>query len=256
MPSRNRAPSLRSGAFTLVELLLAVALLALLLGAIAFNFSSLQQGQALEQGADQFESLLRIARAHSALSGHPVLVGLIPASPHASPSASANPDALALAVLAQPDPLQNPSLLTPVPGTAALLPTLAELVQLEVQFPNPSLPQPDTSPSPDPIPAPHADPTISAAATTPTNLPPHASHSIQTLVTFHPDGSANPASFTLVSLDPSDTRRLRIAFDPVSASFQRQLLAPAQDPLASQDPTPAPDFDAEPDATRTPEERP
>ncbi len=253
MPSRNRAPSLRSGAFTLVELLLAVALLALLLGAIAFNFSSLQQGQALEQGADQFESLLRIARAHAALSGHPVLVGLIPASP----SASANTDGLALAVLAQPAPLQNPSLLTPVPGTAQLLPTLAELVQLEVEVPPNAEAEAEPDPNPKTAPAfasaPDPNPEAGLAST---NTPSTAAPSIQTLITFHPDGSANPASFTLVSLDPSDTRRLRLSFDPVSASFQRQLIAVSQDPSASPDPKPRPGSETEPGTTPASEERP
>lgn len=241
MPRRNRAPSLRSGGFTLVELLLAVALLALLLAAVAFNFTSLQQGQALEQGASQFESLLRIARAHAALSGQNVLVALVPSTaltspPNPSPQPQGNPDALALAVLAQPDPLRNPSLLVPISAATALLPTLADLVQLEVQRPQ----DPETPEHPTPPPTDTQDPSSSASAPAPPST-----HAIQTLLTFRPDGSANAASFTLVSTDPTDTRRLHLSFDPFSATFHRRLVSnpathepthePADDDAPAQD---------------------
>ena len=230
MPRRNRAPSLHSGGFTLVELLLAVALLALLLAAVAFNFSSLQRGQALEQGASQFESLLRLARAHAALSGHNVLVALVPASslppkPDTAP-ATGDPDALALAVLAQPDPLRNPSLLVPIPGATALLPTLADLVQLEVQLPPSPSPLNDLDPAP--LPNPSLSPTNTHAPTSAPDspaIPTTASPSIQTLLTFHPDGSSNPATFTLISTDPEDPRRLQLSFDPISVSFQRRFFS-------------------------------
>lgn len=232
MPRRNRAPSLHSGGFTLVELLLAVALLALLLAAVAFNFSSLQRGQALEQGASQFESLLRLARAHAALSGHNVLVALVPSSslspnPNTA-SPSADPDALALAVLAQPDPLRNPSLLVPIPGAASLLPSLADLIQIEVPLPQGSPLDEDSGPAlanastntmanvPNP-----SDPSLASTPLSP-GLPP-----VQALLTFRPDGSANAASFTLVSTDPEDTRRLQLSFDPISVSFQRRFFSNA-----------------------------
>ncbi len=229
MPRRNRAPSLHSGGFTLVELLLAVALLALLLAAVAFNFSSLQQGQALEQGASQFESLLRLARAHAALSGHNVLVALVPASASTAGGPSQDPvppDAMALAVLAQPDPLRNPSLLVPIPGATALLPSLAELIQIEVPLPQGTPLQGDAGPGPG----------LSSSnnvpdASNPSAYPPAAESqgpglpSVQSLLTFRPDGSANATSFTLVSTDPDDTRRLLLAFDPISVSFQRRIVS-------------------------------
>lgn len=230
MPRRNRAPSLHSGGFTLVELLLAVALLALLLAAVAFNFSSLQRGQALEQGASQFESLLRLARAHAALSGHNVLVALVRASAANTPpntsSSSTSPDALALAVLAQPDPLRNPSLLVPIPGAASLLPSLADLIQIEVPLPQGSPLDEASSPAlasaptnnvanlPNP-----SDPSLAATPQSP------GLQSVQSLLTFRPDGSANAASFTLVSTDPEDARRLQLSFDPISVSFQRRYFS-------------------------------
>lgn len=230
MPRRNRAPSLHSGGFTLVELLLAVALLALLLAAVAFNFSSLQRGQSLDQGASQFESLLRLARAHAALSGHNVLVALVPSSdPNAPPnlsSSSSSPNPLALAVLAQPDPLRNPSLLVPIPGAASLLPSLADLIQIEVPLPQgspfdeasgPALANASTNTMAN-VPNP-SDPSLAATPQSP-SLP-----SVQALLTFRPDGSANAASFTLLSTDPEDPRRLQLSFDPISVSFQRRFFS-------------------------------
>jgi prepilin-type N-terminal cleavage/methylation domain-containing protein len=233
MPRRNRAPSLHSGGFTLVELLLAVALLALLLAAVAFNFSSLQQGQALEQGASQFESLLRLARAHAALSGHNVLVALVPASASTAGGSSQDPvppDAMALAVLAQPDPLRNPSLLDPIPGATALLPSLAELIQIEVPLPQGNPLQGDAGPGPGPGLGLSSSNNVPDASN-PSPYPPAAGSqapglsSVQSLLTFRPDGSANATSFTLVSTDPDDTRRLLLAFDPVSVSFQRRIVS-------------------------------
>src|SRR6185436_4200297 len=56
-------------AFTLIELLLTVALIALLLGASVFHFSSLQRGAQLQEGAIQVEGLVRFARAYAGNSG-------------------------------------------------------------------------------------------------------------------------------------------------------------------------------------------
>lgn len=81
MQSRSRAPLRQLGpGFTLIELVLVVALLSLLIGAIAFNFSSAQSGKALDEGSLQFESLLRLARAHAAASGRPVHLALLPST--------------------------------------------------------------------------------------------------------------------------------------------------------------------------------
>ncbi len=64
-------PTTRSGGsgFTLIELLLTVVVLLLLLGALVINFGGLQQGVKLDEGAEQFESLIRFARAHAANTG-------------------------------------------------------------------------------------------------------------------------------------------------------------------------------------------
>jgi hypothetical protein len=135
---------------------------------------------------------------------------------------------MALAVLAQPDPLRNPSLLVPIPGATALLPSLAELIQIEVPLPQGNPLQGDAGPGP--------GLGLSSSnnvpdASNPSPYPPAAGSqapglsSVQSLLTFRPDGSANATSFTLVSTDPDDTRRLLLAFDPVSVSFQRRIVS-------------------------------
>src|SRR5689334_13185487 len=69
----TRAQANRTGpGFTLVELLLALALMLLLVSAMVFSFSTLLRGRQLEEGATQMESLLRFARAHAASTGRRV----------------------------------------------------------------------------------------------------------------------------------------------------------------------------------------
>ncbi len=65
------APQRRRGGdgFTLIELLLTLVVLMLLLGAVVMNFTGLQSSSQLDEGVEQFESLVRYARAHAANSG-------------------------------------------------------------------------------------------------------------------------------------------------------------------------------------------
>src|SRR5437016_5427835 len=59
-------PNMAGQAFTLVELLLALALMLVLVSAVVFSFSTLLNGTRLEEGTGQVESLIRFARAHAA----------------------------------------------------------------------------------------------------------------------------------------------------------------------------------------------
>ena len=134
MLSRPRALQRQPGAaFTLIELILVVALVSLLLGAVAFNFGTLARGQSLEEGASQFEALLRLSRANAATSGRPVLLALL-SSTNASPSQDGS-NSLSLAVLSQPDPLRQPDLFRTIPSTQLLLTQLSDLIRLEIPLP-------------------------------------------------------------------------------------------------------------------------
>ena len=62
-------PRALRGAFTLIEIVLAVALVALLAGMALVNFGAWRSGQALDEGAQRWETALRMARAEAANLG-------------------------------------------------------------------------------------------------------------------------------------------------------------------------------------------
>ena len=204
MLQRPRAlPRQPGAAFTLIELILVVALVSLLLGAVAFNFGALSRGQSLEEGASQFEALLRLSRANAAATGRPVLLALLAATNAAS---DGSPAALSLAVLSQPDPLRQPDLFQTIPSTQLLLTQLADLIRLEIPLPKPSSDQSDPS-----------DP--SDQATPPSSTP------FTPILTFNPDGSSDAADFILVPQDPEDPRRIHIHVDAITGAIHRRYLA-------------------------------
>ena len=87
----------RHGGFTLVELLLTVTLLAGLMGAAVFGFSSLQRSAQLNEGVERVETAMRFARAHAANTGRKVQVVVtttIDANVSPSSSSGNNSDSL------------------------------------------------------------------------------------------------------------------------------------------------------------------
>jgi type II secretory pathway pseudopilin PulG len=236
MLQRPRALPRQSGAaFTLIELILVVALVSLLLGAVAFNFSALSRGQSLEEGASQFEALLRLSRANAAATGRPVLLALLAATnaaPSSDPASGGSPAALSLAVLSQPDPLRQPDLYRTLPSTQYLLTQLADLIRLEIPLPKPSSDPSDPS-----------DP--SDQATPPSSTP------FTPILTFNPDGSSDAADFILLPQDPEDRRRIHIHVDAITGTLHRRYLS--ADPgrpdneLPSEDEFPEDEESMEPD---------
>ena len=202
MLQRPRAlPRQPGAAFTLIELILVVALVSLLLGAVAFNFGALSRGQSLEEGASQFEALLRLSRANAAATGRPVLLALLAATNAAS---DGSPAALSLAVLSQPDPLRQPDLYRTLPSTQYLLTQLADLIRLEIPLPKPSSDQSDPS-----------DPSSPSSTTTP----------FTPILTFNPDGSSDAADVILLPQDPEDRRRIHIHVDAITGTLHRRYLS-------------------------------
>ncbi len=217
MCTRPRAlPRHLGAAFTLIELLLAVALLSLLFGAVAFNFNSLRQGKSLDEGVAQFEALLRIARAQAAATGRPVVLALI--APTNSPGTPSDFNTLALAVLTQPDPLRQPDLYRPLASVQYLLADLGDLIRLQI----PTRRQDQT------------DQTDQTDRTDPSDLPDPRGP----LLTFLPDGSCEAADFIVLSQDPEDHRRVHVHVDAVTGTLRRRAL--------SQDNTNPDDLEEEP----------
>lgn len=206
MPLRTGPRRRDTGAgFTLVELLLAVALVVLLLGAVVFNFAGLQRGASLDEGASQLESLLRFARAHAASSGRQVEItfeedvgeGLI------VPLGN-------LRVLWEPDPVQRPGVFEPLLEMQDYVKGLTDLISIE----DVRLVEGDNfEPAPS---VPFDAPSESAeAGSMLVTFPP---------ITFQPDGSSDSAEIILASRSDEDVRRLAVRLQGITGSIRRRLV--------------------------------
>src|SRR5688572_2124889 len=113
--------------FTLIELLLTLIVLMLLLGAVVMNFTGLQSSSQLDEGVEQFESLVRYARAHAANSGCRVRLTF---EEVAGEGEMAVPLGNVFAVW-EPDPLNKPGEFHPLREVAPLLETMLGFVEVD-----------------------------------------------------------------------------------------------------------------------------
>lgn len=156
-PSRRLTAS-RTRGFTLVELLLAVTLLAGLMAAAIFGFSSLHRSAQLNEGVERVETAMRFARAHAANTGRKVQVvvatGESTRSAAASPARSSEgassgslsndrPDSgtisgtqygsqsgHSLSILWESDPSGAPGVFEPIPSLSTEVADVSELVEI------------------------------------------------------------------------------------------------------------------------------
>ena len=131
----------RRGGFTLVELLLAVTLLAGLMGAAVFGFSSLQRSAQLNEGVERLETAMRFARAHAANTGRKVQVVVTTAEASSSLSSSTDPSASvgsgngdepfnSLSILWEADPARAPGVFESIPSLSGDVADVSELVEI------------------------------------------------------------------------------------------------------------------------------
>jgi prepilin-type N-terminal cleavage/methylation domain-containing protein len=134
----------RHGGFTLVELLLAVTLLAGLMGAAVFGFSSLQRSAQLNEGVERVETAMRFARAHAANTGRKVQVVVttaIDANASTSSASSASDSASlgssnsdqplhSLSILWEADPARAPGVFESIPSLSGDVADVSELVEI------------------------------------------------------------------------------------------------------------------------------
>ena len=189
--------------FTLVELLLVVALVMLLAGAMVFSFSSLLGNSQVEEGAGQVESLLRFARAQAANTGCKVQLAFDEETNAASPAAS-------FRLTWEPDPLGQPGYFEDLAGSAWQTETvngwvLVEAVQLL------------TGSAQDAANA-SAEPNERESDAGPGEL--------FAPITFYPDGSSDSAEIVLGSRTADDDNRIALRIDGLSGGIRRQLLRP------------------------------
>jgi prepilin-type N-terminal cleavage/methylation domain-containing protein len=197
--------------FTLVELLLALVLLLLLLGAVVFSFSTLERGAALEEGVTQLEGLLRFARAHAANTGRQVEV-CFEEDFAAEPAASAG----SIRVLWEPDPLGQPGYFEELPTAGSFVAGIAELVQVQ----DVRLLEPAGTMSPTSTQKPDAALEEFFEDEWSLTLP---------SVVFYPDGSSDPAEIVLTARSAEDLRRVAVRVDGFTGALRREWLA-AEEP--------------------------
>jgi type II secretory pathway pseudopilin PulG len=127
-----------------VELLLAVTLLAGLMGAAVFGFSSLQRSAQLNEGVERVETAMRFARAHAANTGRKVQVVVttaIDANASTSSASSANDSASlgssnsdqplhSLSILWEADPARAPGVFESIPSLSGDVADVSELVEI------------------------------------------------------------------------------------------------------------------------------
>ena len=171
-------------AFSLVELLLSIALLLLLLSALVFNFGGMQRGAGLQEGELQVEGLLRFARGYSASSGRLVQIQLTN-----SISEGTN---LVFSLVSETDPIHNPGCFELVFEAAQYLEQITKLVNVtDVRLLDSSM--------------------VMVDATSVTNdLVQAASTGVWPSISFYPDGTSDSAGITIVSRDEEDARKILV----------------------------------------------
>ena len=188
--------------FTLVELLLAVSLVLLLLGAVVFNFGGLQRGASLDEGVGQFESLIRFARAHAASSGRQVQITFEEDVGDGLVVPLGN-----LRVLWEPDPVHRPGVFEPLTEMRENVSRLTDLISIEgVRIVEGDSFAPATSDA--------VEPSAESSSVLVT-FPP---------IAFLPDGSSDSAEIILASRSDDDTRRIAVRLQGITGSIRRQLV--------------------------------
>lgn len=215
-------PSSRRGfrgalrAFTLIELLLAIVLVLLLAGAMVFNFSNLDQGTALEEGAARLETLIRYAQATAANTGRRVQL----AFPVDEGAVDAADFMGKVRVLWEPDPLGRP-------GEFELLweaQTPAEGVNELVRIQEVGLPGATLGSGTNAAPAEPAEPKSAVSLD-------EAMSDFFMPIYFAPDGSSDSAEIVVVAVD-SDQGRGRYAIvrlEGITSAVSHEVVIPPDD---------------------------
>ena len=243
MPSlRHRQQDSRAtrGGFTLVELLLVVAILVLLAGAVILGFDSMTKGSQLDEGATQLEALFRFARAEAASTGRPVRVVL---SGNAETSASMSTGTVSVAAAStstnapsagtdgaggvalhwEPDPLGAPGKFETVFSAGPLVGQINELVRVlpaEAATNSPALSQglPESTAFDD--------------------VAENGNGNGPAPVMFYPDGSSDNAEVVLVARDDEDPRRMVVRLTGMTGMLQRHVISPGDEPMPPTESTP------------------
>lgn len=199
----HRPAASRQSGFTLLEVLLAVVMLLVLIGASVFGYRSLGRNAHLDEGSTRMETLLRFARAHAAQTGRQVKVVF----PAASQEEKAEPKSN-VQVKWEPDPLGHPGEFHPLPQSVAETESLNDLVSVVrvelAKLEMPEIVMPATEESAE-------QPMEEPVAVMPT----------QTEITFMPDGTSDSAEITMTSRDEEDTRTVAVRLSGLTGATEK-----------------------------------
>jgi prepilin-type N-terminal cleavage/methylation domain-containing protein len=215
---RIRCGSASGGAFqqgfTLLELLLAVSLVLMLMGAVVFNFSNLLRGNQLEQGTTRLETLMRFARAQAANSGRKVQL-VFNAESTNTPAASTGE----VRATWESDPLGQPGCYSELGEAQWHVGEINQLVQVEsVKLLEASA----ASPSPLVCEDETEEEAESGWASKP--MPP---------ITFYPDGSSDSAEIIVTARSAEEDQRMAVRLVGITGSISHQLRSADLEDFAS-----------------------
>lgn len=209
--------------FTLVELLLTVALFLLLASVAVFNFGSLQRGAPLEEGAAMMESLFRYTRAQAASTGRTLRVvfsegtGAVATTTNYVASTPGS-----VQVLWEADPLGAPGQFAVLTDAGPFTDRLNELIEVRaVQSVAASSGTPSTYANL------AAGAEVAAVASVDSTNAPSGSVNPGFAtpwppVVFYPDGSSDSVEVWLASRDADDSRQLGVALSGVVGTTRRK----------------------------------
>ncbi len=224
-----------SAAFTLVELVLTVALMLLLAGAVILNFGPLDRYSRLEEGANHLETLFRFARAQSSYTGRQIKIAFSHDMPGETASTTqTNVPAVApstnvwVHVLWESDPVGFPGRFQDFPAAEMLVEEVNNLVRVE------AVGQPGTfsrKPGQSELALPAA-PSLSMEETN-TVSSTGAGIAVMPPVNCYPDGSSDSVEILLAPAGEGDQRRAVVSLSGISGRASHRIVAPAADGTTS-----------------------
>jgi prepilin-type N-terminal cleavage/methylation domain-containing protein len=194
-------PHLAGSGFTLVELLLTVALLLLLLGAAVISFSTLLHSSELEEGVNQLEGLVRFARAHAANTGKKVQLTF----QELTVEGVLAPMGTVQAVW-EADPIGKPGEFAPLAEAAAMTASVNELLWVEEVRD-----------------AENAQPTNRGTQ--------EATEEVGYgfgPITFYADGSCDSAEIIVSTRSPEEVRKVSLRVSGVTGAIRREWITPQE----------------------------
>ena len=209
---QRRAPgkTLNQG-FTLLELLLAVSLVLLLMGALVFNFSNFGRGNELAEGTTRLETLMRFARAQAANSGRKVQ--LVFNSENTNELAATTGEVRATW---EPDPLRQPGCFADLGEAQWHVQEINDLVQVEsVKLLEPAPASPPSLICEQDDSGDQETNSVAAKAMSP--------------ITFYPDGSSDSAEIIISPRSTEEAQRMAVRLVGITGSITHQLLSADMD---------------------------